>query len=41
MRYEEVSGGLLVQIDLTGDGAADMAIGLVGLTNLGLGDFLL
>jgi len=41
MRYEAVSGGLQLQIDTTSDGAADMAMDLLGPTNLGLGDFLL
>lgn len=40
-RYEAISGGVQLQLDITGDGAADMAIDLMGITQLVTTDFLL
>lgn len=41
MRVEAMTGGVQLLIDTTGDGAADMAIDLLGLSGLSLNDFML
>lgn len=41
MRFEAISGGVKVMMDMDGDGQADMAIDVMGVTNLWGSDFLL
>jgi Ca2+-binding RTX toxin-like protein len=41
LRYEVTQTGILVQGDLDGNGAADFAIELQGISRIGVGDFIL